>query len=192
MIHELTKRLQASLTDRKVPFAVYEREATKPATWARERIVVEYDDKTGDDFRSPISQTTNPKVRMVRSVSAKLTIYAQSTRGGAEDFEHRRRANRVLDQVLVSLAEIFSALPGLPFLPTGGAFVTPEDLAGTERYGGAVYELRFAVPRAIAAVTWTSDELPTATVGADGVSIRGTTVVKIAGSDDGEVACGGA
>ena len=160
MIHEIGIELQTKLRSAGCPLSVVDGpEPTKTATWGRERIVIER--AGGDKFGHAISQAKNPKHRMTQQTGAKLTIYAQSVRAGALHFEHERRAQHVLDLVLVALSEIQSLRKGRDaFIPDSGDFITPPDLEASERRGGAVYELRFTVPRAIAVQTWAGDARP--------------------------------
>lgn len=174
MIHYIGAELQAGLRARGCPIVVVDGpEATTTATFGRERIVIEHGDS--DDFVGPWSQSTNPKRRMNRMVGVKVTIYAQSTKAGALDFEHRIRAEQILDIVLVALSNIKSVRKGRgAFLPSGGRFIVPEDLKGSERQGGAVYELTFNFERAVEERTWAGEKQPETTL----------TVIEMTGSPD--------
>lgn len=164
MIHELGVELRSKLSDRGCPVAVIDGpEATGTATFGRERIVIE--ESGNDDYVPPFSQQRNPVRKMVCHIAAKATIYAQSTKAGALDFEHRRRARLILDQVLVALSEIKSARKGKGcFIPEGGRFIVPADLENSERRGGAVYELEFKFERAVEERTWAGDAKPETTI----------------------------
>lgn len=190
MMHELIIELQAALRARGCPLPVVERESLATTTWSRERIVVEHDEG-GDSFGPVRGQHVNPKHRATRRVGAKIQIYAQSTKSGALEFEHRRRAEHVLDLVLVALSE--SATMRRSRIEFGrGRFVQPDDLDESEKFGGSVYELLFTFDRAVMVQTWAGDAQPTTTLGPGG--IRSTTQVSMAGSNDdepdAETACG--
>jgi hypothetical protein len=189
MIRELTIELQRELRKRGCPFTVLEREASKTTTFGRERIVLEHDEG-GDRFGPPRSQTKNPKGRFTRTIGLKLTIYAQSNKSGALEFEHRRRAEEALDQVLIALAHV-AADRHNAFVPGSGRFKPADDLAGSDRHGGAVYELSFTFDRAVTERTWVGEIQPEATIGgADGVTVTSTTKVSRPGGDEDETACG--
>lgn len=152
-LHDIGVELYAALRAQGCPLVVLDGpENTATATFGRERIVLEHDDG-GDRFAPARSQSVNPKRRMTRLVGGKVTIYAQSTRAGAQPFEHRARAEQILDVVLVAL-ELVAAERRNRIEFTGGRFVLPADLAATERIGGAVYELTFSLERAVVAQTW--------------------------------------
>ncbi len=162
MIHEIGCELEAALLAKGCPIKVRDREATKPTAW-RNVIIIEH--AGGDTFTPPRSQSENPKRYYVRNVGAKLTIYAQSAKSGANEFEHRRLAEHILDLALVGLRRVCAERRMLPDVARG-QFVTVEDLAGSEVQGGAVYELPFTVARAVEDREWDGsidDELTIAT-----------------------------
>lgn len=193
MIHEICTELQLALLAKGCRFPVLDREPTTTTTFGRERIVVEHDDG-GDSFGPVLGQHKNPKQRMTRKVGAKATIYAQSPTAGALEFEHRRRAEHVLDLVLVCLDDVIRIRKNA-WTPSGGKFVVPDDLAKSDAYAGAVYELKFSVDRAVNVQTWAGAARPEYAL-ADGV-FKGATKVSLKGGvdDDGdpstpETACG--
>jgi hypothetical protein len=185
VIRELAVELQTNLREQGCPVVVIDGpEPYGTASFGRERIVLEPGDS--DSFNPPFSQQQNPKRRMVRNIGAKLTVYAQSTKAGAMPFEHRRRCEQILDMALVGLSKIHAVRKGRDgFLPTGGRFIVPEDLAASERAGGAVYELTFSFQRAVLDVTWTGEAQPEAELdgGVDGVGIANSTRVSVNGSE---------
>lgn len=126
-------------------------------TSARERVVIEHAD--GDTFGSKLRADIGPQTRMTRAMSCKVTIYAQVPTTGAAEWEHRRRAEAILDCVLISLDIIAKGRKNI-FLPKSGKFIYPEDLKESETPGGAVYELSFTFDRGVANITW-----PTTTQG---------------------------
>lgn len=164
MMHEIGVALQSKLRARGCPFTVVDREGTKPTTWARDRIVIEHV-LGGDAFTNTISQRSNPKHRMQMASAGQITIYAQSAKAGALPFEHENRALRVVDMVLVAMSEILAEEKATStWVPDGGGFVKPEDFEGTERFGGAVYQIVFHVPRAVQVRDWDGDAAETVTV----------------------------
>lgn len=195
MLHEIGRELETRLKAIGCPMPVIDGDGDASAhnttTYARERIVVEHDIDAGDQFGSPLSQRSTPAQSFVRVFAAKVTIYAQSTKNGAQPFEHIRRAEHALDLVLSSLDEVVRARKNrLVF--TGGAFSTPKDLANSERWGGAVYELKFTVDRGVVKQTWAYERAPTLELGAD--LIATTTKVSLANGPadaEPETACGG-
>lgn len=152
MIHEIGIELQAKLAAKGCPFRVVDREAFKP-TAHRNIIVLEH---TGDTYGPAQSQSRNPKIYYTRNIGVKLTLYAQSTRAGAAEFEHRRVAETALDMVLIALRTIHAERKaGIAALNIGaGKFIALEDAAKSERQGGAVYELALTFGRGVADLTW--------------------------------------
>ena len=153
MIHEIGVELQAALKLQGCPLVVIDGpERTQTTTFARERLVIEHDDG-GDTFGPARSQAKNPDIRMIRNIGVKITIYAQEPAVGAIDFEHRRRAEHVLDMLLVALEKVALARKnGITF--KSGKLIVPEDLAKSEEREGAVYELSFSIERAVGQRTW--------------------------------------
>lgn len=200
MLYELSKELGASLQARGVPLkVVFGPERTQPVSASRERIVLEHLEG-GDSFGPLISQHRNPRGVMTRRVAAVLRIYAQATISGAGVQDHRRRAEAVLDQVIVALDDIARGSRRNQWSPASGGFVVPEDSVGSETWSGACYEMRFSIDRSVLDTTWTDGTtvgsgLPEATIGGDGgVTIASRTEVRLAnGPDDAdpETACGG-
>ena len=165
MIREIGRELETQLHAAGVPISVVDGpEASATTTWGRERIVIEYDLDASDAFGPPRRVHTNPKHRYTATEACKLTIYAEAAGPGASVFEHRRRAKHFRDAVLVAL-EYVAAVRKDRFAPTSGKLVTPPDLAGADKPGGAVYELKFTFDRGIASVTWAGAKNPEATIG---------------------------
>ena len=152
MMHELALELATELRSVGCPLAVVDGpEPSSTATWGRERIVLEH--ATGDRFTAPLSQRPTPKHRFVRVVASKITIYAQSPRAGALLWEHRRRAEHVLDLVLCAMAKTIAERRNR-FVPVSGGFIDPPDAQGTQTRAGAVYELAWTVDRAVMHQAW--------------------------------------
>jgi hypothetical protein len=152
MLHEIGVELGAALVAQGCPLKVFDGpESTKTTTYARERIVLEYADS--DSFSAPRSQHRNPKHRMTRNVAAKITIFAQSAAAGATEWEHYRRAEHILDLVLVAMEKVIVARKSA-WNVGSGKFISPEDLKASESIGGAVYELAFTVERSVFEQKW--------------------------------------
>lgn len=157
MIHDIGIALQAEL--RTIGYlsatVVDGPETTAQAGRGRERIVIEHD-LGADTFSHARSQRPNPVHRATRGVATVFTVYAQSPKAAAQDFEHRLRAEHIVDLVIVALGNV--AAQTVPIYnvwePKGGGFIIPADLEGSPRWGGAVYELRVEFSRAIKVQNW--------------------------------------
>lgn len=182
MIHEIARELLAALKAKGCPFPVVDGpESTTTTTYGRERIVVEHDEDAGDTFRPPMQQLVNPRSFATRIPGYKLTIYAQSANAGAREFEHRRRAEHVLDLVIVALFQIASTRKN-NFVLSAGKFTQPADLQKSETIGGAVYELKFTFDRGICERNWDGSIAGEFTIIAD--TVKNTTKVSLDGGPD--------
>lgn len=171
MLHEIGTEVAAYLVAQGCPFRVVDGpEPTTTTTFARERVVFEYDGN--DSFGHVRSQRPNPNVRLLRQCAAKLTIYAQCPSSAATTWEHRNRAEHVLDLVLVALDKALHVRRN-GYQIKSGRFIVPVDLQGSPVIGGAAYELAFEFERAIETQTFAGAFLPESTVGT-GVTIRNT------------------
>lgn len=160
MIHEIGRELEGALLAQGCPFRVVDGpEATSDVTFRDSRIVIERDEDAGDSFVSPKSQSINPKLYAIRNIAVKLTIYAQSAAIGAKPFEHRRRAEKVVDMIVVSLLAI-AAVRKNGMTIRGGRFTRPADLEKSESVAGATYELNLTWERGITARTWAGEIRP--------------------------------
>lgn len=194
MLHEIGKELGAFLASKGVPFVVIDGpERTGTTTFARERIVIEHDVEGGDEFGNVLSQRPNPQQKAVRIFGAKITIYAQAPASGAQTYEHRRRAEHVLDSVLVGLDAVVRGRKNTLKLKSGRFDPKPTaDLAKSEVANGAVYELKFSVDRGVRDVTWAGAAHAETPLGPGGVTVASETKVSRPGElpADAETACG--
>lgn len=200
MIYEIGVEIGAAIAARGCPLKVVDGpEAAAPVTGSRERIVIEHDLDGGDSFGPVKSAHTNPKHVATRRIGAKLTIYAQSPKPGAQLFEHRRRAEHVLDLVFVALSQVARKRAN-ECAVGAGKFLEAADLEASARYPGAVYELKFDFGRAVEVRDWDGEKQPEATLEAGGVHSI-TKVSRASGPDDdndpttppadAETSCGG-
>lgn len=197
MIREIGRELQTELRLKGCPVPVVDGpEFGETTTNARERIVIEHDEEGSDSFAAPRSQHGNPKHRYTRSFAAKITIYARSENAGAPPWEHRRRAERILDMVLCSL-DVVAAARKNAWRPSSGGFRRPVDLEQSAKPAGAKYVLTFTFDRGVA---WEGDANPEITIGTGGIRSRTAVSIMHASDDDDDpnnvpasavTACGG-
>lgn len=185
MLHEFGVQLQTKLRARGCPVAVVDGpEPTGTATWGRERIVVEHD---GDGFSNTRSVHKNPPHRMIRNVGTRITIYAQSTRAKALPFEHENRAAAILDAVLVGIVDVAASGAEAPFNAyaiNAGRFFVPPDLEGTERRGGAAYELSVTFERPVVEQSFQGEIAEEVAVGGEnGIGVSNTVLASLDGED---------
>lgn len=161
MIREYAIELRRALAAIGCPIPVVDdEEGTSTSTYARSRIVVAEDRDQSDAYDAPRGGQRNPRTYYSVTIPLKAIVYAQSTAKGATRWEHRRLARRVVSAVLSIFYELAKTrrneLSGI-----SGRFVEPEDLEGSERPRGAVYELTFSVTASVPApTTWESAAAP--------------------------------
>lgn len=195
MLYELTQELRARLAGKGVPFTVIYGPERGEGAFAHERIVID-ELAEGDAFGAAVAGPRGPNgSRMTSTIGAVARIYAQSHVTGAAVHDHRRRARAALDAVLVALDDLLRGSRRNGWSPTAGRFLLPADLADSETWPGAVYELRFELSRSVLALAWPASE------GADGATgptvaleaggIKSTTrATSFAADDPAETACG--
>lgn len=152
MLREIQKELAAALRAKNVPIPVVFGPERAPSNLS-ERIVIERDRDGGDGLGPARSQRQNPKMRFVRMVGCVARIYAKSPVTGAQSYDHERRADAIVDRVLVCLDDVIRVRQTMWTLESG-KLVATTDLEGTETWPGALYELRFSVDRAVLDLTW--------------------------------------
>lgn len=163
MIHEVGVQISQTFATKGCPFVVIDGpEFRKTTTFARERVVIEHD-PSGDSFVPRHQTDRNPRTRLTRNTGVKVTIYAQNPRAGAIYWEHVRRAEHVLDMVLIAIDLIAKARQNIAVFRSG-KFVYPVDLKESETPGGAVYELYLTLDRGVADRNWDFTAQPTAEI----------------------------
>ena len=186
MLHEIGVDIAARLAAKGCPIKVVDGpEPTESTAHTHERIVIEHD---GDAFSFARSQHRNPRAAATRNIGGKITIYANSPSPGALDWEHTRRAEVLLDMVLVALRYVSSVRKnGLTL--KAGRFVKLPDQEKSDKQAGAVYELTFSIERAVVEKTWAGAIRPEATIGPGGITITNTDEITDPAHSTPETAC---
>jgi hypothetical protein len=153
MLYEAAKQIQTLLSAQLYPVKVkYGPERIKRGHYPSGHVIVLERARDADDTLGPpkgINQ--NPRRLFDIALACKATIYARSSLGGAHDGDHEREAEKIRDAFLAALAKWYAGAragttAGVRF--SGGRFKEATD-EGPEKWPGAVYELRFAVPRGV-------------------------------------------
>lgn len=165
MIHEIGVELQAYFSSVGCPLPIIDGpEFHKTNTGARERVVIE-EDPDGDQFLPRHRAGVQPTARLTRVQGMQITIFTQDPHKGALYWEHKRRADHVLDVVLIGLYNIAKTRKNeLTF--SSGKFVHPDDLKESEKPAGAEYLLKFKFDRGIFTRKWDGSDQPTAAISA--------------------------
>jgi hypothetical protein len=150
MIHEIGKELAAELVTLGWNIPVVDGpEPTDAATNTRERIVIERDRDSKDSYTFNRSGWRNPQTAgAIRNTATKITVYSKSPAANATEWEHERRLETILDQLIFALVNVI-AIRKQDFTISGGKFVEPKDLAGSPQIAGAVYELTLTIARGV-------------------------------------------
>jgi len=183
MLYTITQELKTALAAKGCPVpVVYGPE--RSGGLIGQRIVVERDRQSGDQFTGPRSQQRNPGLVDVRAIGSVLRVYAQSGVAGANVWDHERVADQVIDLVTVALRRIVSARKTLWRIGAAKLLSSDElELRGLKTWPGVVYELRFQIDRGVFDYTWTGDAKPEATMGGTGgVTVTAPTVTITGGA----------
>ena len=167
MIHEVAVNLAQQLAGRNVPIPVLDGPDRRlTTTFWRERIIVEHD-PNGDSFApthiAGLRLGVPPRTLLTRSIGVRITIYAQNPNKGSPYWEHKRRAELILDMVLCALRTVGQVRQNWPGFRSG-KFVDPEDLKASETPGGAIYELIVTIDRGVADRNWDGSVDPTVVI----------------------------
>lgn len=181
MIYTISRELDAALQDKGVPFRVVYGPERTDALPNRERIVME----RGPDG-APVMRGTkgNPgSTLMARSQGVTLRVYARSPISGAQQQDHERRADHVVDRITIALERIVRVRRNV-FTQVGAGFRKPEDVAlelnWPSPWPGVVYEMQCQIDRGVFDRAWPTAETPEGaiaeevTIGTDVTVVRGT------------------
>ncbi len=159
MLPNITAQLRDALVLRKVPYPVrYGPLPQQPSATSESQIVVERDREAGDDVAATRTHKRNPKIVYARTIGAKVRIYARSSVAGADQGNHERLADQLVDHVLIALREIIVAR-GNHFEPGTSKLLTAGQLAEEElqTWPGVVYELAFTFDRGVRDAEWAGE-----------------------------------
>ncbi len=172
MLHAIYLELQEALKARGVPFDVLYGPFPAPVPGSS-AIVFDVDATTKGQFRpAPSGAPRNPSVILQRALPGVVRVYAQSTKDGAADWDHRRVAERVVDQIVASLRRICVARREQIDFQSAGLMSAQElDEAGIQTWPGVVHETKFQVWRGVTdSVSYTAEAADTKTLAAGGVT----------------------
>jgi hypothetical protein len=103
--------------------------------------------------------------KATRLLACRLTIYGQSPLANAMPHDHDHETDQLVDAAVVALTEwaVTGKTSILPLAFTEARFVTNKaerEALYAEGWPGAVYLLRFKIPRGVDALNYVSGELP--------------------------------
>lgn len=189
------KEVAALLEVRKVPFElVYGPEAKPPTTITRPRIVFER------PARADSGAFNDSAGQLTRKLRFDVTIFAKSSKVGANNFDHERLADKLVDQIMPAVRQACTVRKQ-PCRPAGtwGKLSADElNLRELTTWPGCVYGIGFEVDRGLKDENWLDEGAATVAFAdpndpeSEGVRFLSTTTVTLQGSGGpGETGCGG-
>lgn len=183
MIGDLAKAVAADLRSRKFPHPVVYGPERMAHDGFRDAIVFRRDRTAGDAVTSPLGATrprataTGAEAPFLRYVSGVFTVYARSSRPGADVSDHENECDRVCDGVLTAMYRILKERR-LPLAIVESRLLTRDELraeAGTAAaddhsgqlsadFPGCAARVRFTVATAVRNVTYPGASRPTGTI----------------------------
>jgi hypothetical protein len=169
MIYKMAQNLEAKLRARRFPIeVVYGKDRLSFVDFTSNLIRVERDPEQSDSFSPPKAAqggSSNQPMRATRGVATRVTIYGQSPLSGAMPSDHDHETDQLVDAFIVALAEwVVEAKASIdPLAITEARFVTDKgerEALHADQWPGAVYLLRFRVPRGVRALNYVSGAAP--------------------------------
>ncbi len=107
----------------------------------------------------------NRPMRAIRQIAVRVTIYGQSPLSGAQPHDHDHETDQLVDAAIVALSEwvVEAKASVVPLAFTESRFVTnigERQALHADGWPGAVYLLRFKIPRAVRALNYVSGAAP--------------------------------
>lgn len=128
-------------------------------------IVFERDRKANDTTRPVQGTGANPNKRLVRELCVDVKVYAKSSVDGARVEDHERECEQIVDALLLNFSEWGTAARSGAFTITESRYLSAEEYTDPtkplEAWAGAVYVIRFRVPRGVTARDYEGAARPT-------------------------------
>jgi len=193
MLYEMHHDLRQMLEDLGFPTRwVYGPTPTDIENYPDSLIVIERDRNASDTIRSVQGVQRNARKLRVRDLAAQIRIYARSTVPSAHIGNHERECEKIVDAVIVALAEWGAAARATGsngIVPTEAKYLSAADREEVEIWPGVVYSLKFEVPRSVQKRTYAGAAQPE---GGPAHFRSQTRVTETTSPDaDPEVGCGG-
>lgn len=201
-LYPMSKDIQTLLAAKKFPLRVhYGPERMHREAYPENVVIIERDREADDTIGPPKGVQPNPRKVNARGLASVATIYARSARAGAHVGDHETLCEKFVDAVLAALSNWAKASRAVHIPITSARYlsaaerlqVAREHAPGVEApkieaWPGAVYRIKFLVPRALLDLDYAGEGLPTAEL--EGFASR--TDVYAPGSDNvSGTGCGG-
>jgi hypothetical protein len=201
-LYGLSKDVQDLLHAKRFPLRVHYGPERMHREGYPENVIIFERDRTADDsVGEPRGVQRNPRKMRVRGLQSVATLYVRNSRAGARVEDHETLCEKFVDALLVAI-ETWAKASGAVECPiTGSRYLSEEErlsdakrhapgvaAQAIEQWPGAVYRVRFTVPRALLDLNYAGDGLPTGTLAAPGITSR--TDATGPGFDEAETGCG--
>lgn len=192
------------LAGKKFPLKVhYGPERTHREGYPENVVIFERDREASDSLTTARGIQRNPRKMRTRGLQSVVTLYVRNSRAGARVEDHETLCEKFVDAVLVALEHWATATGAIDIPITESRYLSADErLAAArehapgveaqkiEQWPGAVYRIKFTVPRALLDLNYGGEGLPTGTLAVPGIESR-TDAYGPGGAGDGETGCGG-
>lgn len=200
-LYPLSKDIQGLLRAKNFPLRVhYGPERMHREGYPDNVVIIERDREASDTIGPPRGVQRNPRKMRVRGLAGAATIYARSSKAGAHVGDHETLCEKFVDALLVALEHWATETRAIEIPVTESRYLSADerlqlarthapgvDATAIEQWPGAVYRIKFAVPRALLDLNYAGEGLPTGTLAAPG--IRSRTDVTAPGYEDPATGC---
>lgn len=180
--------VEAKLRARKFPSQfVYGPERITRVGYFDHVIVFERDRKATDLIAPAKGFENNARRMRVRELCVQATIYARSRLDGARVNDHEKECEQIVDALVIAFAEWGTEAKAGELPITEARYLTAEEYTDptkpAEAWGGAVYLIRFRVPRGVTARDYSGSARPTGAA----AGVAGSVEVRLNAGDPPEV-----
>lgn len=192
MIYDLALDVHENLQQRKFPISVVYGPEYVPARHVGAQVIIFERDRSRSDVldMAPGFQRNARKV-LARYLAASATFYVKSPLHGAMVHDHENECEAMVDAVLAAFAEWSDRTNTASIEIADARYLSATELASSDRpiqqWAGAVYVLRFNVPRGVMRLDYTGAARPEGAAS----GVQGQTQARLVGADgDPAIGCG--
>ncbi len=171
----MSKDVETLLHAKKFPLKVHYGPERMHREGYPENVVIFERDREADDSLGPArGAQRNPRKMASRGLRSICTIYARNSRASAHVGDHEELCEKFNDAVLAAMHNWAKTTAAEGFTIDGGKYLSFEErlteakrhapgvkAEAIEQWPGAVYRIRFTLPRALLDLNYAGDGLPT-------------------------------
>jgi hypothetical protein len=173
-LYGLSKDVQDLLRAKRFPLKVhYGPERMHREGYPENVVIFERDREASDTLAGPTGAQRNARKWGVRGLQSVCTIYTRNSKAGARVEDHETLCEKFVDAVLVAI-ETWAKAGGAVYCPiTESRYLSFDERLSAakdhapgvkaeacEQWPGAVYRIKFTVPRALMDLNYAGDGLP--------------------------------